>query len=873
MKPRRGSGPSATEIKLKSDLDRARRELQKLKKESQEVGVGAEAGGTAGPDLEKLQAHIENLERTRKRLGSLYVSQQDEIRRRSLRLDLVLSLVSEMNVGLELPALLEQLGESVRASLGFSMVLVRVRDPEQPVLRVMASTGVPPEALATLGRDALAVEEVRSWMKDEFKVSRSYYFSHRNPFSRVLPAGYVPTLGHRDEWEWQAEDVLFVPLHGSEGELLGTIGVDDPVDRLVPSRDTVQLLEIFGLKASLAIQNLRWFRKLEQRAQDLEQGGSRLDELTRLKGHFAAALARELGTPLASIRAYVEALRFANPDALQSRERQGLLRVIDEEATRLKRLLGSLVDLQRLGPSDDSDRIRPVELAEVLEEGICLLRPMADAAQVNLKVVNELADTHLESDRDRMRQLVLQLGSYAVQSTPAGGRVTFQLTGDERSVRLQVEDTGIGIAEKELERIFDRSDPAKAEERRSSAESGLAVCKSIVETHGGQIVATSTTGQGSCFTVVLQRKTTRGVVLRASPLQRTTTQDLMRLAVEMVAEVMNARVVSLMAREGDDLLIQAAIGLEEKVVRGARVRPGQGVSGWVAQQRRPVCVAQTNDRDNKVQGSGNPRYRSGTFLSVPLEDSQGLLGVLNVTDPLSGAPFEPEDCTLLLDLSERIAAAWNKAQALEESRNEVADTTAALRQVLEHFRHGQTLAPNRVRLAQALAQELGLSPEEMSRIGFAAMVHDVGMTLVSQDVLSQGGPLTPQQKAEVQRHVELGANLLHTLESMGEVREIVLSHHEWWDGSGYPRKLRGSQIPLGGRVIAVVDAFESMTQGRSHRPPQSRESARLEIQRLKGRQFDPEVVEALERVLDRAPEPRSAATHGSMSAADSDARR
>ena len=98
-------------------------------------------------------------------------------------------------------------------------------------------------------------------------------------------------------------------------------------------------------------------------------------------------------------------------------------------------------------------------------------------------------------------------------------------------------------------------------------------------------------------------------------------------------------------------------------------------------------------------------------------------------------------------------------------------------------------------------------------------------------------------------HPELGAQLLRPLEAVGAVREVVLSHHEWWDGSGYPRRLEGADIPIGARVLAVVDAYESMTLGRAHRRALTREEALVEIGRLEGRQFDPEVVEAFERAL------------------------
>jgi HD-GYP domain-containing protein (c-di-GMP phosphodiesterase class II) len=123
------------------------------------------------------------------------------------------------------------------------------------------------------------------------------------------------------------------------------------------------------------------------------------------------------------------------------------------------------------------------------------------------------------------------------------------------------------------------------------------------------------------------------------------------------------------------------------------------------------------------------------------------------------------------------------------------------------------------------------------------------MNRVGEDVVGAGGTLDEQTREAVQRHPELGAELLSPLESMGVVRDVVLSHHEWWDGGGYPRGLAGESIPIGSRILAVVDAWESMTVGRAHRPAMSHKEALDELHRLKGRQFDPAAVDAFERML------------------------
>jgi HD-GYP domain-containing protein (c-di-GMP phosphodiesterase class II) len=167
-----------------------------------------------------------------------------------------------------------------------------------------------------------------------------------------------------------------------------------------------------------------------------------------------------------------------------------------------------------------------------------------------------------------------------------------------------------------------------------------------------------------------------------------------------------------------------------------------------------------------------------------------------------------------------------------------------------------------------------LGEAEIGVIGFAATVHDVGMTMVDEDALDRADRLSRTEREHMEKHAELGAELLRPLEAMGAVREVVLSHHEWWDGTGYPRRLKDDEIPIGARVLAVVDAFESMTLGRAHRGALSREEALVEIARLGGRQFDPEVVEAFERALPRLEEqPHPAEDPETAGPATSDARR
>src|SRR5262245_21529739 len=854
---RRKKGPSLTEVKLKSDLLRAQQELDKARK----------AGGTdeSQPETPKgaLEKRIADLEQTKERLSKLYFTQLDENRHRSARLHDILRALTAINADRDLGTLLGRMASTIQNILGFRIVFIRVREPGSTRLEAAAFAGLAATARTVLEAEPVELDDALSWMRPEFKVSHSYFISHKDPFSHLLPTGYVPELGRREPWEWHSEDVLLSPLFDGRGELLGYFSVDDPVDRLVPSQETIELLEVFGRHAVVGIENARLNHQITQRTRELEQADTRMREMEELKTQFVSTVSHELRTPLTAIRAYTDTLIATGVEAVPADKLQEFLLLVDEEAQRLTRLIESVLDLGRFDSRNRRTRRDPLDLGLLVEEAAEVLRRTATARQVELKVGRELADTRLDADRDQLRQLVLHLGSNAVKFTAPGGQVSLRTGGNAEMVTLEVEDTGIGIPEEALEKIFDRFyqvDPSLTRQQGGSGL-GLAICKSIAEWHGGRVSARSEPGRGSCFTVTLPRHSGPRVILRPSSGLSDSTRDVLRLGVEMVSEVLDASAVSLMSLEADgSVVVQAALGLDPQVVRDIRVRPGVGVAGWVVEHRRPVCTSRPEVA--RVKGSGRPSYQTGTFLSVPLESTGELMGVLNVTEPTTGGPFEIEDCHLLLGLADAIAHAWRAAITTEAHQANVETTTHALRTVLEHVRRSRGRAPRRVSLARDVATELGLDSAEASIVAFAATVHDVGMTMVDPRILEGREALTADQQARVRAHVELGDHVLEHLETMGTngfdrletmhfVREIVMSHHEWWDGTGYPRGLGGTAIPTGARVLAAVDAYESLVTGRPHRPAESQAAALAVLRERSGHQFDPDVVNALERVVTR----------------------
>jgi diguanylate cyclase (GGDEF)-like protein/putative nucleotidyltransferase with HDIG domain len=144
--------------------------------------------------------------------------------------------------------------------------------------------------------------------------------------------------------------------------------------------------------------------------------------------------------------------------------------------------------------------------------------------------------------------------------------------------------------------------------------------------------------------------------------------------------------------------------------------------------------------------------------------------------------------------------------------------------------------------AVLIAEAAGLSGPEIEEIRLGGMLHDVGKVGIMESILNKNGPLNPDEWEAMKRHVEYGAKLLEPLRGTERVREMVIHHHEFFDGTGYPEGLAGDQIPIGARIIAIADAYDTITSDRTYKKARSPEEAFLELDRCGNAQFDPELV-------------------------------
>ncbi len=237
----------------------------------------------------------------------------------------------------------------------------------------------------------------------------------------------------------------------------------------------------------------------------LQARNEELRELDRLKDEFVALVSHELRTPLTSIVGYVRVLLRNRAEPLQEQQRE-LLQVVDRNASRLVALVGDLLFTGKVDAGKLTLEPTTFALAELARQSVESALPVAGEREVELVFENG-GDVEVEADRPRIAQLIDNLVSNAVKFTPAGGRVTVRVEAGDDDALLTVEDSGIGIPEAELERLFERFFRASTATSREIPGSGLglSVAKTIAELHGGSLELRSREGEGTTVVARLPR--------------------------------------------------------------------------------------------------------------------------------------------------------------------------------------------------------------------------------------------------------------------------------------------------------------------------------------------------------------------------------
>ena len=794
---------------------------------------------------------------------SMIRRQQDQSKglvRRAEDLERMLSIGIRIQQHKNVKELLQMVAELVRENLGFDTVIIRLLNERTQTFEPKSYVGLNAEAQDAVMNHRTSIAEYELMVEPRFRVGRSYFMRNATPVTGAEQAaeGVAAVV----ENHWRDVERLIVPLIDDDaGErTIGYISVEEPQDPARSVVEVIETLETIATLATIAIRNLNRYREVGEKNDKLKQYTEKLSSLNKMKSNFVATISHEFRTPLTSIKAYCETL-LKNAESIDRGIMKEFLIVIEEESNRLMALIEDILDFSQMESGAVRFERTSCNMNELVVVAANELEKNFESKRIILHTQLPEGEVKVRAERDLMKQLVINLLHNASKFTPEGGHVWVTIEDEVVSARITVEDNGIGIPEDQLERIFDHFHQAdgSATRRHGGTGIGLAICKNIVEWHDGRIWVENVAGKGARFVVVIPKKQ---AVVRSEVLtdyvstRRFEVERYMELVVELIAELLNVKRASLMMvdPEAGELRIDSAIGLDEDIVEHARVRLGEAIAGTVAQENSAYLVQDVHE-DRRVRTAGR-RYESKSFLSVPIRRDNRVVGVINVTDPVGRAALNEEDHALLELFADRVVMALDALSRFKEKSREFEDVRSTFKSILDAKRYINTHNADALSLViHDVAQSLGMTPEESATLRYTFHVYDLGLAKVGHNIINQPRELTHEDRFNVEQHTIVGTDMLKPIEFIPRVRDAVLYHHENYDGSGYPGKLSGDEIPLDARILRVADTFRALV---SHRPYQKKYTLGEAVEVLKhraGSLFDPKVVDAfvagVERHADR----------------------
>jgi len=655
---------------------------------------------------------------------------------------------------------------------------------------------------------------------------------------------------------------------------------------------------ILGILGSYIMESIRKREltgriQLEETTVKLRESNEKLQTLDQLKMQFFANVNHELRTPLTLILAPLSPMIEARMGPVTSLQKE-TLDSIRHNGFRLLKLINNLLDLNKLEAGRMRLRPKTLNFDDYIENILASVKVLADHKSINLFFQHPLTKVELTIDPDQFEKVVLNLLSNALKFTPEKGRVTLYIEEREETVVLTVEDTGTGVPANMLEAVFDRFRQVDGSASRASPGTGigLSLAKEIVGLHGGSIHLESELGHGSQFIVELlkgtdhfseeiteRRQADQPVAYR----KRVTDDEQEGLRVQDI--VSNARDLQLADLETMDFQT------------GAKTERRHGYQLLVIDDNAEVLklmhLLLNDEFDLDFASSGQEGFRllrehePDLILSdvmmpemdgyefcrrIKAEESLKHIPVLLVTARSAaemlaeGIESGADDYIVkpfnAVELKARIRSHLRMRQIeaelslanrnlkmrtddlVERQRTLFISMVKSLVSALEakdfYTRHHSARVTE---FTLKIARHMGFGERELDDLELAALLHDVGKIGIPENILNKPGPLTSEEYKAIMDHPAFGEGILKPVVELTQIAKVVRSHHEKYDGSGYPDGLKGLEIPLGARIMTVADAYDAITSKRPYRGEESHHFAVKEIIRCSGTQFDPEVIQ------------------------------
>lgn len=622
----------------------------------------------------------------------------------------------------------------------------------------------------------------------------------------------------------------------SRDRLLGVLNINDKRSGNSFTEDEFTLLKVIANQAAIALENAFLMTQLRAKATELEEINRKLIESDVVKTEFITRVSHELRTPLNSIKGAIYYLH--QRDQQQPPDVKEFYTIIDKETGKLISIVEGQLDFLRLEDETQVMKKAVISLPELLRDVAAskFLETLLAQRNLHLRLNLHEALSDIVGDKIRVFQFFVNLIEGLSHYLQSGDEIV--ITGHENDV--------VSVSLRLSRRLPENAIPFIADPKplfhldKEEEKLKLYLARKVAESHRWRLEVENLE---DAFVISL------AIPKIARQKIEAVIDTTMGMFIDFVAELLNLNICSIMLADEytGDLSIKGARGLDDDVVKRTRIRVGDNIAGWVAMEGKPLLIEDI-ESDHRFTRRSIAQYNTKSLLSLPLKIDDRIVGVINLNNKRSGTSFTKQDLVIASVLSERISHFLKKLYAGEYMEDEFKDFIASLDSLLgaekRYYKKGDVLPA----LMRRLMEALGASEEETRLALYVSSIYDLGLMLVDERVLSEK-KLQASEISTIRVHPHTTVGLLNNFEFSEDVKKAILHHHEHFDGTGYPDRLKGENIPFLSRVLAVTDAFCAMTSPRPYRKALSREASLQEIKKGSGKFYDPEVVGALERVL------------------------
>ncbi len=621
---------------------------------------------------------------------------------------------------------------------------------------------------------------------------------------------------------------------------------------------------------------------------NLAKANEELKTLDELKTQFFANISHEVRTPLTSIISPVESMYHGDAGDLNLEQRK-LIGQMYRNSLKLLDMINQMLDFSKFEARRMQLRLSNIDLDETVRDIVTIFEDITERKGIHLRFLCEQPIPTLFLDPDKIERILTNLIRNAIKFTEKG-HITIRIGKTDGKVYLEIEDTGVGIPTKHIQDIFKRFQQVDSSSTRKFEGTGLGltIVKEAVDLMRGTIEVFSEEGKGSKFSIELpdnleeivpdahierrmgeRRRFNLSFTGNERRKQKRRREDLTKVSMDDLALIERELLVVQEEDEQEEYDVKAE-GLNKVLLvednpdlriyiskmltkfGHAVITAGDGLEGWHhARNDSPNIIVSDimmprmdgYELITKVKSDPNTKHIPIILVTAKPELESKIEGLKTGADDYLSKPVNIRELDARIKNLITIQKFQHALIREQELKTRMQELSMSFSQSLE-IRDFKTAGHSRdvLELGTMLAEELNIEIDQV--FTDSLLLHDIGKLGIPDRILFKETKLNDEEWEIMRKHSELGAELLGHFDSYKEVSKIVLAHQEHFDGTGYPNHLKGQEIPLYARIIAIADAYHAMISDRPYRKAMTPVTAAKELLKHSGRQFDPKLVRA-----------------------------